>query len=74
MTYRGEAEDDVKVLACTGQEVLVEVLVGGWTTWKFLLHDRHKFLLDLVHLITCKQVGHLQTILGYNHEFPGYIQ
>ena len=50
----------MEVLSGSGEEVFIQVFIGGWSTGELLLHDRHKFLLDLIHLITGKQVGYLQ--------------
>jgi len=58
-TGRGEAENDVKVVLGSRQEVVVEVLAGRRSSRHLFLHDRHKVLLDLVDLVLGEQIGDL---------------
>ena len=60
MSYRREAEHDVEVVSDPGQEVVVQVLIGRWSTWELLLHDGGELTSDLINLITSKQVGYLE--------------
>lgn len=51
-----EAQNHVQVLAHPAHEVLVKILVGGWSPWKLPLHDWNEVTEDFVYLIPSKQV------------------
>ena len=61
-SYRREAESDVQVLLHSIQVVVEHVLIGRWSPWKLLLHDRDQFLKDFVHLVSREEIRHLEGI------------
>ena len=48
----------MKVLSCSRQKVVIEIIWSGWSPWKLLLHDRDEIRVDLIDFITSKQVRH----------------
>ena len=61
--YRREAENDMQVVSCTPDEVLVEIVQGGNSLGKLLLHCADEFVANLVLLIARKQIGNLKNSL-----------
>ena len=59
-THRREAQDNMEVLSSPGDEVIIKVLLGGWGPGELFLHDRDKVASDLIQLIPCKEIGHLE--------------
>lgn len=49
----------MQVLSRPGDEVIVQVVLGGGHTWHLLLHGADQCLSDLVQLITGKKVRNL---------------
>ena len=49
----------MEVPSGTGDEVIVEVLLGRWSPGELLLHHGNQLSSDLTHFIPCKQVGDL---------------
>jgi len=49
----------MEILATATQVILIEVLIGRWSSWKLLLHWTNQLVNDFIHLITSKQTGHL---------------
>lgn len=62
-TDRGEAQDHMEVLPDSGDEVVIEVVKGGWLFWQLLLHHRDEVLRDLIQFITGKQIRHLWYVI-----------
>lgn len=58
-THWWEAEHNVEVLPCSGDKVVIEVLLGGWSPRVLLLHHRDQFSSYLIQFISSKKVGDL---------------
>ena len=58
-TYWWEAEYNVEVISCSGDKVVIEVLLGGWSPRILLLHHRDQFSSYLIQFIPSKKVGDL---------------
>ena len=49
----------MKILASSGDKVVVQIFLSWWSPWKLLLHNRNKFSSYFIKLVSGKQVGHL---------------
>ena len=49
----------MKILSCSSEEVVVEILRGRSSSWKLLLHHRDEVGVDFIDFISSKQVGDL---------------
>jgi hypothetical protein len=60
--HRRGAQDNMQIVADTLDEVLVEIVVGGWVGdggGELLLHDRKQLRADLTNLIALEQASDL---------------
>ena len=48
----------MKILSCSGEEVIVKILRSWSSSRKFFLHHRDEVRVYFINLVTSKQVGH----------------
>ena len=49
----------MKILSCSGQEVVIQIIRSRWSPWKLFLHDWYQVGVDFVNLVSSEQVGDL---------------
>ena len=50
----------MEVVAATGDEVVIQVLLGRWSAWVLFLHNADQLIAHFIHLVSGKQVRHLK--------------
>lgn len=58
MTHWREAQHNVKIISCSRDEEIVQILSSWWTTRLFFFHDANKTLSDIIDLVLGEQICH----------------
>ena len=47
----------MKILPCSSQKVIIEIIWSRWSPWKLFLHDWYEVGVDFIDLVSSEQVG-----------------